>query len=348
MERLSATRQWAYLLIAAGNNDMAEGYTSKALEKYLAVIQMGQQVGRHPSAIEWLVGIAIESLGLGGINNFTIRGDANELYLEKAGQAVSGIKNDWSIDLTNIIEGEKLLHKNMVSKLFYEIDSKGKTRFNHDPYKYCTEANNGNFNGYWLKKLLKAYTILYWFYMPQKPEKMGEIVDAGFNKLYTMANPDFDWSKEPNNVPIESLMQWKMNFQYLTELTRKMNKNSYFHLHYYFLRHAANKNGTLLIIALRRYKNTNGQWPEKLEDINNIALAETFVDPINSGSFVYKHTEDGFTLYSRGKNGIDDGGEQGYDTEDKGVPDDFMIWPRKSKSSEQQKTKADVNERAIK
>lgn len=89
------------------------------------------------------------------------------------------------------------------------------------------------------------------------------------------------------------------------------------------------------MIALRRYKNKTGHWPENLEQVESFAPAEIFIDPINGGSFVYKLAEENFTLYSKGKNNIDEAGE--YETEwaadysgYKVKEDDQLIWPPKS------------------
>ncbi|MFZ0034977.1 MAG: hypothetical protein WAK60_08340, partial [Sedimentisphaerales bacterium] len=87
--------------------------------------------------------------------------------------------------------------------------------------------------------------------------------------------------------------------------------------------------GSRLIIALRRYKNKNGNWPESLDDIQSSAAEEIFIDPINGGSFIYKLTDENFTLYSNGKNGIDDGGKRDKWDEEKTGADDIAIWPPK-------------------
>lgn len=122
----------------------------------------------------------------------------------------------------------------------------------------------------------------------------------------------------------------------------------YYRIHEFYPRKSARQRGTLLIIALRRYKNANGRWPEKLEDINNLAPAEVFIDPMNNGSFVYKRTGDNFTLYSKGENEIDDGGEQEtkfnktwrkWET----IKDDWMIWPPESNLCQQQEQKIEKN-----
>jgi hypothetical protein len=343
--RTSAIRKWGRLLIASANNDIAEGKTNDALEKYFAVIRLGQHFSRQSGIIDTLVGIGIENSTLGGINNFIVLCDANESYLNETEQSVSSINHDFGSDLLGFIDSEKLMFKNMMGCLFYEVNPKDTIRLNHDysaiirnliPADALFDSNEFT-SGYWWKKLMKSQTILLWFYAPANPAKLSHIIDASFEKHYEMTKPDFDWSKEPRNNTYE--FHFKLNVRNFAELMASINRSVYPGLHDNYLRIAAQQKGTLLIIAMRRYKNANGHWPEKLEDIKNSVPPEVFVDPVNNGSFVYKQTDDGFTLYGKGKNGIDDGGIDIY-SEDKGGPDDLLIWPFKSKVSRQQEQKA--------
>jgi hypothetical protein len=360
VERLSAIRQWAYLLVAAGNNDLAEGNTEEAIEKFTSVIRMGQHLSHQPRSVDTLVGIAIEALGLSGINNFIIKGDAKDAYLNQSEQTVSEIKHDWNSDLPGFVDTEKLMLLNQFGSSLYEVNSKGKVRLSRDPSakireelkKQLAEGTIDDIEtkaelqkavicpGYWQKKLMKTYTILSWFFVPASPEKLNEIVDESFETLYLMTKADFDWSKQPNEVPIESLFQFKLNFRQLAEMLAKMNEKTYSDLHGIYLKNLAMQRGTLLIIALRQYKNANGQWPEQLENIKKTAPEEIFVDPLNGNSFVYKRTEDNFILYSKGKNGIDEGGEQKTKFSDdyrkiEIIKDDVKIWLPKSPEGKQ-------------
>ena len=86
--------------------------------------------------------------------------------------------------------------------------------------------------------------------------------------------------------------------------------------------------GTRILIALKRYNIEHGKWPESLDEIQSQVPAEMLVDPLNKGPFVYKLTEDGFTLYSKGENNIDDGG-----VHTPNGPDDQPIWPLMGRES---------------
>jgi hypothetical protein len=343
LDRLSSMRKWAYLLAAAGNNAVAEGNLNEALEKYLTVLRMGHHLSQQPSAMYVLVGMAAENFGLRGIKMLIVREDVNESYLSKAEQAVSKIAHDWSYDLPGFIDTDKLVFKNMCGGMWYQVNTRGRIRISRDSWPAVeqirkrmnkAEGDSEIYVGFWWKKLLKTYTILYWFCLPSSPDKLGEIIDESYEKRYRMARADFDWSKKPHNEPPAT--RFKLNLRYLTERMAQLTVDAYFGLHGSYLRSSLAQKGTLLIIALKRYKNANGQWPERLEDARNFAPAEIFIDPLNGGSFVYRLIEENFTLYSKGENGVDEDGQLQSKLPQLGQPpetpspDDRMIWPLKS------------------
>jgi hypothetical protein len=152
--------------------------------------------------------------------------------------------------------------------------------------------------------------------MPSSPQRAGAIVDEVYQRFYAMAEPNYNWeeAKKPGKMR-------KLNYRYLVEYTTGILAPAYHRIHDLYLRVMTDKKGSRLIIALRRYKNKNGVWPKGLDDIKSLAPAEIFVDPFNSEVFVYEVTEENFTLYSRGKNGIDEKGWY------KDGADDWPIWP---------------------
>jgi len=115
---------------------------------------------------------------------------------------------------------------------------------------------------------------------------------------------------------------------------------TYYSIHDTYLRAIAQQRGSGLIIALRRYKNKNGNWPVSLDEIKSLATAEIFVDPINGDSFIYKLTDENFTLYSKGKNNIDEDGKRDRLDEEKTGADDQLIWPQKGRNAKEVKTDA--------
>jgi hypothetical protein len=88
-----------------------------------------------------------------------------------------------------------------------------------------------------------------------------------------------------------------------------------------YLRLLARRRGTHIILALGKYRNTHARWPQSLDEVKSLVPPEVFLDPLNGGAFVYKLTEHGFTLYSKGENSIDESGNR------TGSADDRPIWP---------------------
>jgi hypothetical protein len=90
------------------------------------------------------------------------------------------------------------------------------------------------------------------------------------------------------------------------------------------LRSESRRRATFVLIALRRHKERTGSWPESLEEIEPELPAETLVDPWNNGPFGYRLQGDGFVLYTKGPNGIDEIGTALSNA------DDYAFWPRKT------------------
>jgi len=339
MKRLSPIRRWAFLLIRAANNDLAEERIEQALEKQMAVLQMAKHQLQQSTVIEMLVGKAIEALAIGQFKRFIVTGGAAEKHVSVIEKAVTDIKHDWTYDWPRILDCEKLLMKNMFCGFFYEVNTEGKTRLNRGATGYMRterQVKTVRRPGYWRRKSNKAKTIVWWFYLPPTHKKGGQIIDTSYEMLYKMTEPDFDWAKETE----KSSTMIRLNYQYLVEHLVGALEPSYHRIHDIYLRTAAEQRGTLLTIALRRYMNENGQWPETLEDIKSLAPEEILIDPINGGSFVYKLTEENFTLYSKGKNNIDNGGERDPESGD----DDWLIWPRISSSRKSKKENANAKQ----
>jgi len=344
MDRLAPMRKLAYLLISAANNDIAEGRVDAALEKYLSLIKMTDHLQQQSTLIDLLVGMAIEGLVTKQFNRFVVTGDATEAHLSVIEKALAGIKHDWASDLPRILECEKLLAKNMICNLAYEINPNGQVRLGRDP----TAAMRAEFPEesppltYWQRKLTKASALLGWFFLPASPQKAGKIIDDCYEGLYAMAEPNFDWQKEPEKSKGFSLTSAKFNFRFMVEILVSLMEPAYYRIHDTYLRLYADKRCSQIIIALRRYKNKYDRWPESLDDVKDLIPAEIFVDPINNDCFVYKLTEENFTLYSKGKNNIDEGGEYEFGRPEESELDDRLLWPKRTSTCDPNENTSDV------
>lgn len=111
---------------------------------------------------------------------------------------------------------------------------------------------------------------------------------------------------------------------------------------YYYHRvlHHSWERPTIAILALHRYRLRTGQFPDSLEKLVETGyLKELPPDPYSNNPLVYRRTPEGFTLYSIGRNRMDDGGEAPgipttpalpqtpFQPKQTPVQGDIIIWP---------------------
>jgi hypothetical protein len=98
----------------------------------------------------------------------------------------------------------------------------------------------------------------------------------------------------------------------------------------WYLRTLSHRRGVRALVGLRRYHDANGRWPDRLDQIRAFVPPEALLDPYTGQALVYRVTEDGFCLYARGPNRMDDQGVWV-----SGGADDQRIWPRPGPASRQ-------------
>ncbi len=95
--------------------------------------------------------------------------------------------------------------------------------------------------------------------------------------------------------------------------------------------------GIHILIALQRHHMATDRWPHRLDEVKSLLSQESLTDPLNGGSFVYKPTADAFSLYSKGRNNIDENGQH-----DPNGPDDWPIWPLPGQTQDSKQIKKDA------
>ncbi len=331
MNRVALMRHLIYLLKASANNDIAENRIESGIEEYTASLQIAKHELQQTTMIELLVGMALDALATSNINRFVVQENVSEPQLDSLEQALGTIKYDWSEDWPRVIENEKLLFKNLMAMMYYEINENGQVRYARGIPNFVGYGEKLLEQSYILRKYRKSEIICSWFWAPSNPEDLSRIIDDTYSKVY---------SKPPDKYVKKPFWKYKLNFRSLTEMLTSIQIDAISGTERFYTRNQTLHEGSQLLIGLKRFKNKNGVWPKSRNEIKDLAPAEAFVDPLNGGDFVYKPTAENFTLYSRGKNNIDEGGKQQTDghIDSKGnwIPksneDDLLIWPSKSGS----------------
>lgn len=312
---LSPMKKLAWLLVCAANNDLAEKRHDEALEKQIALLRMSEHLRQQPVAVDMKTGIAYQALALSRINLLLVEENPEEPYIEKLEDALSGISHDWSVTWAAVADCEKLCVMKDLLWMLFETNTQGKTRITVSDFFIYLKPISQRGVPYWITRLARAECLMTWFLFPQTPQQTGRIIEKTLHKY---GDIEYINTQSGRESPL------RLNFSYKIDLY----VDSYIYsMHSLFMRLKSDTAATRIIIALRRYQNKHGSWPENLDDVKSLAPAEIFVDPVNGSSFVYKLTDEGFLLYSKGQNNIDDGGERDEWFEKGPIADDWLIWP---------------------
>ncbi|MFC1781737.1 hypothetical protein ACFLZ8_05705 [Planctomycetota bacterium] len=312
----SNIRNCAYLLIASANNDVAEGQIDKALEKFVCVSDIGEHLSQQPETIFYFMGTAIESLGMSRMSKVVIEENLTIQQLKILSDSIKTTENNWDMKWRNLLDCIKLNGKNALLGTYYERNSQGKVRisrqrlFVNNMSKQQIPAVNYN-----RKKFAKLKAIFMWLFLPSSPEKMSKVYDKYIEQYYAMAEPNISSNQEPG-------MNLKFNYHQTIKLAISLSNQPNNRMHEIYLRKLSARKSAKLLIAIKEYKNMNGQWPQNLDDIKSIVDENFFIDPVNNSEFVYKLTDDDFVFFSKGENNIDDNSQRGAGT------DDLAIWPQ--------------------
>jgi len=326
-------KYWSKLLVRAANYDLGNGQIDRALRKQIAVLQIASHMYQQMTMMDFLIALAVEGIAIGQINKSVINSELAERHLSAIDKAIEEIDFNWSADLPRILDYEKLFAKNFFG-MYYQVNSEGKIRFlRNSSHIYPKRVQQPV--TYWRKRLDRAWVIYYWFVLPTKPKTTGRILENEFSDYYEMSNPEYQWPTESPSfedlmLKIPTYLTWMFWRQC------KPQKAMYHILYEHCLEAFARRYAARMIIALRRYKNEHGHWPKSLEDIKSLAHPELFIDSVNNDSFVYRLTDDGFTLYSKGENNIDENGDRLTKKPDGTYTDDFLIWPPKNRKVKQE------------
>lgn len=296
VKRLSRVRMCAFILVSAVNNDIAEGRTDAALEKLFCINQMAEHMKQQHVMIHHLVGLAIERIALEQLNRFVIEGQPSPEHLLLISDSIIGVENNWADDWPKILDFEKLYAKNMLCSIVYEKNSEGKVRLNRGILSLTDEQFPQKFPPptYSRRKLLKAKTIINWLYYPSKPEKVAKAIDENFEKLYAMAEPDFDWSRETD----QPRKFWKCIFRSSIESFINISKSSNHRINKSYLRNLSLRRGSLLLIAIKKYEIEHSTWPDSLNAIKSGVPAEAFIDPFTGEPLQYENHGESFSLFA--------------------------------------------------
>ncbi|MHC4173070.1 MAG: hypothetical protein ACYTBX_18040 [Planctomycetota bacterium] len=319
-------RHSVQLLIAAGMRDLGEDRLQRALEKFFCVLHMAEHMYQQTQCIDFLFGLACEGTALEAIRYSLVLSNVSQQDAELIAEHLLSLENPWLQVWSRILESDKLQYMNLLARV-YEVNDEGDIRF---VAGYAFSNKDGQTHEIRGKEYrwLRIYHLIN---MPLDPKGVRGMADRYFTR--------FDYLREPGCIPqlgedqeisfrspgtiiklLCNLYRWGVE-------TMMFDGEQYIRPRYLYNTHAARRRGTWLVLGLRKYKNSYGQWPEELNLISEYAPSEAFTDPTNGDKFIYARDGDNFKLYGKGFNGLDEGGRGSFWKRRSEEGDDIAIWP---------------------
>lgn len=320
---LSQFRGLSALLSRLIYYDDARGQTGDAVDMTLTMLRMGRHLNVQPSQYHLLVGMAIEGMAYRVLNPFLVEADLNDETLGRIERELAAPGFVWADHWPRVMEFEKLRLKNTFGEILYEVNSKGRMRVSMHA---ITNLYRHMFEDEYREEFLPpAFARVLgnqanWLFAPRRPKTIADYIDRQYEPFFEMALADYDWNREPEDFKLSAL---KPSYEAFVQFTLFGNESMYRRSHTLYLRMRSDRQACLLLIALRRYRQTEGRWPAALDELDGSATEPLRIDPINGLPYVYRLTDEGFMFYSIGPNGVDDNGRHNYRIDE----DDILFWP---------------------
>ena len=295
LPELAVCRGLARLKIIRGKLYESRGQYNKAMNEYLEVIKLGNDIAIGEVLIHKLVSIAIELIGVRATRRLAQTPDVSDDTLREAVAKINDIKSHEfkiadtykmefiiSIDVikTTYKEAEAELKK---SKDIKEIPINMRNRW---PMKY----------GNTLKLFDKAYRDL----IKKACLPYPESVKVDLNKYLYNEKDNFVFSLLKNiDNPVGKLLL-SMLFSSLDRANELA------------VRAETETSLTVTILALELCKRENGQYPESLSSLIPTYLQTIPEDPFTTKPLIYRKEGNKYILYSCGVDMDDDGGKITY------------------------------------
>jgi hypothetical protein len=303
MPVLGDFRRIAYSLCwRAGSNAHKHRYKD-AFEDLTSCYRLGQHLKGDKTLIEQLIGMTIESMAVETLHDILSNHQIDSATLAKLLQGFEQIIA--TEDFTVSFKAEKLAMYDEIQRCFTEDGIVG-GHISREGLKHLQTLQGVSwpimiYDEFW-SNWTKPLHIL--FTHPNKQETR-EMTDRYYAFLDEIAR------KTPAQIHAEGInVGWEAMEIIKGNILLKNFASTLDGIYAQSYIHKANIESTLAIIALLRYNQDVGSYPQNLEELIEAGyLKELPMDPYSDKPLVYKKTNGDFILYSIGCNFKDDGGE---------------------------------------
>lgn len=299
LPHLSEFRKLAHALRWRAWLKAEQGRYEDTFDDVKTCYKFGQHLKDGATLIEQLVGIAIRALSVGTIRDILSEYQIDSATLAELQQDLERIiaKEDFVVS----VKFEKLTKYDEIQRCFSEdrfggghLCLEGLRRMDGLSPKLLDEKLSRVCAG--------ALHILFTHPNKRQSKEMVDRLYAFYAKIAHKTPAQLRIEGINVEEEAETIIKGNILLEILLPALWRVNEIAY--------RVKADVEATLAIIALLRYKQDKGNYPNALDDlIQSGYLEQLSIDPWSDKPLVYKKTDDGFILYGVGSNFKDDGGQ---------------------------------------
>ena len=320
--KLAFTFRWRAQLRAE------QGRYEEAFGDIKSCYRLGRHLRGDKTLIEQLVGIAIEAMAVQTIRDILIEHRIDSPILAELQQSFEKMIADENRTVS--FKFEKLTLYDEIQRCFTEdrfggghlcLRGRGLQRLialvgsSSDVFEIIFRE----------KGWAAAPHVLFTHPNKQETREMADRYYAFWDKIVQKTPAQIRSERIDTEKEAMEIIKGNLLLEILTPAIGRVSEISY--------RNRADVEAVLTIIAILRYEQDSGGYPQNLKQLMaDDYLKQLPLDPFSEKPFVYKRTDDNFILYSVGRNFTDDGGEYGKDRKGKprlwySLDGDAVFWP---------------------
>lgn len=313
LPNLAPWRQGIKATVLDGKILEAEGRPGDAAQRYIGAMASGAQFSQGPTLIENLVGIASQSLGQSALLDAYAGSDAFD-YAALAAQMDAQVGSTRPIAET--FQNERAMVLDAIQRTFqYDPDTQSSTVDAAHLATLMSVAGEPDGAG-GFDRILTGIALQ----------------NAGFEATVSGANTHYDRLTSAAQLPFMEAQaafgefereitspSFKLENPLLGALLPSLSRASFL-----ATRNEAATRAARLITELKAQQQSTGSLPESLDALRDRSYT---IDPFTGQAFGFRREGNDFVIYSKGANGIDDGGLH----DRSGESNDILYWPRPPK-----------------
>jgi hypothetical protein len=316
-----------WLLTVAARRDLGDGRSQQGLEKCLCLLRIANHLYQQTHDVDFRTGFHSERAALHMLRLLLMEGKWSSQDLDRIAHWLPPATNTWRQDIARLLVFDEFRFAQFLAPI-YEIDGAGQVRFAAS-CRCFGEAKTAEEHSCLRNRAWRLYWLVN---MPRRP---GGVWDMAHQESAALASflqqgpaSCAAQAKDVHSLPsldfvgkaLGNTARFGAHDLCLSEFLYACFAETY-------VRQMTERRGTWLVLGLRRYRDAHGAWPQTLDAISQYVPPEAFVDPTAGDTFVYTIDGDGFKLYSKGLNRVDEGGRQRYVKALHEVEEDIAIWP---------------------